>query len=154
MKQREIFVKSTEIHVSTTPVTLQTVVGSCVAVCLYDHEKKIGGMNHFLLPRNRPGHPDGPMGKFGNIAVPELLRRLESFGANRSNVVAKIAGGASILSISSHNHIPMENVKATKEALAELGIPIVGQDVGGSKGRKVVFDTGTGHVTINGEKLM
>ncbi len=153
MSQREIFVKSTEIRVSTTAVTLQTVVGSCVAVCLYDHDKKIGGMNHFLLPRSRPGHPDGPMGKFGNIAVPELLRRMESFGANRSNVVAKIAGGASILSISSHNHVPMENVKSAKEALVSLGIPIVGQDVGGSKGRKVIFNTGSGQVTI-GDKVM
>lgn len=152
---REVFVLSSQIVVSREPLVLTTVVGSCVAVCLYDHVHRVGGMNHFLLPHADSASRLGlPLGKYGDVAIPELLRRLETLGADRSTTVAKIAGGASILSISSHNHIPDENVRSARAALALLGLPVVSQDVGGTKGRKVVFTTDSGQVTVNGERRL
>ena len=148
---REIFLKSSEIYVSSSPVRLSTVVGSCVAVCVYDHVRHLGGMNHFLLPTGER-KVGSPLGKFGDVAVPELVRRLMDLGAERDDLVAKVAGGASILSVSSHTHIPEANVQAARKALTALGIPIVGQDVGGKVGRKVIFDTATGRVVINEER--
>lgn len=154
MKPEEHFVKSGEIRISTHSAVLETVVGSCVALCLFDPQEKVGGMNHFLLPYSKENHPEGPLGRFANLGIKELIRRLECSGACRKCLVAKLAGGASILSISTHNHIPQENVKAARQILSRLSIPIVSQDCGGSRGRKVVFDTGSGHVTINDEKLI
>ncbi len=154
MEKRAAYIKSSEICVVTEATMLRTVVGSCVAVCMFDREKKIAGMNHFLLPRLLAGADKSQKGKFGDLAIPELLRQMKRRGAEPENIVAKIAGGASVLSISSHNHVPLENVKSARTALNKLGICIVSQDVGGSKGRKVEFDTATGHVTINGSRLL
>lgn len=149
---REVFLKSSEIFASREPASVSTVVGSCVAVAVFDHARNCGGMNHFLLPEGNPVADGSALGKFGSVAVPELVRRLEVLGSSRGDLVAKVVGGASVLSVSSHNHIPKANVEAARRALAALGIPIVGLDVGGTAGRKVTFQTGNGQLVVNGSR--
>lgn len=142
---------------SSTGEFIQTVLGSCVAVCLYDHVKQIGGMNHFLLAKFKDASRFKAIeviGKYGNLAIPELVRRIENRDGNRCNIVAKIVGGASILAISSQNNVPESNVQGAREILTKLSIPVVAQDTGGKQGRKVLFNTKTGRITINEKKIL
>ncbi len=149
------FVKSCEIAVSDSGEVLFTVVGSCVCVCIHDPVSRMGGMAHFLLP-NRDAYPASAAreGKFGDLSIPALIRRLESLGASRNSMVAKIAGGARIVMVSDVLDVPRRNVETARRVLLEEGVPLVSQDTGGERGRKVVFDTATGIVTVNDGRIL
>jgi chemotaxis protein CheD len=140
--------------VSSTGELITTVLGSCIAVCLYDHKLQIGGMNHFLLASCKQRKPFGTIGKYGNLAIPDLLKKLEQKNGNLKNIVAKIIGGASILAVSNLNKVPNDNIVGARQILLELSIPIVGQDIGGRQGRKIIFNTKSGQVTINDSKII
>lgn len=119
-----------------------TVLGSCVAVCLYDETTGLGGINHYMLPFWNGNELASP--KYGNIAIESLLKKLEKLGARRINMVAKVFGGANQL-----NHtigVGQRNIKVAQEMLEELSIKIVAKSVGGEKGRKINFNTSTGEV--------
>ncbi|MCB0495886.1 MAG: chemotaxis protein CheD [Cyclobacteriaceae bacterium] len=119
-----------------------TVLGSCVAVCLFDETKRLGGINHYMLPFWNGNELASP--KYGNIAIENLVKKLEKLGASRSTMVAKVFGGANQL-----NHtvgVGQRNIKVAQEMLEELNIKIVAKSVGGEKGRKINFNTSTGEV--------
>jgi len=122
-----------------------TVLGSCVAVCLWDNVKQIGGINHFMLPLWNGQGLATP--KYGNIATEKLLQRMIELGCSKSNITAKIFGGGEIIDtqISSFN-IGERNIQIAKETLSELNIPIVGLSVGGKLGRKIIYYTESGKV--------
>ena len=128
-------------------------LGSCIGVCMYDPVRKIGGMAHVMLPESRSGRPgdDASPGKFANTAVPELLKRLEAIGAGKTALRAAIAGGAEVFSFGAKSPvlaIGSRNTEAVKVALEQAGIRIVAEDTGGSTGRTVGLDVGTGAVTV------
>jgi chemotaxis protein CheD len=102
-------------------------------------------MNHFLLPL---WNGDGlPTPKYGNIAIDRLLEKLLLRGANRATLIAKVFGGASMWAGSGGLlAVGERNVELAKAQLDELRIPIVGADLGGRVGRKVIFNTATGEV--------
>lgn len=119
-----------------------TVLGSCVAVCLYDETTGLGGINHYMLPFWNGNELASP--KYGNIAIESLVKKLEKLGVQRNNMVAKVFGGANQL-----NHtigVGQRNIKVAQEMLEELNIKIVAKSVGGEKGRKINFNTSTGEV--------
>lgn len=132
------------IYFSRTPSLVRTVVGSCVAVCMWDRQLRYGGMNHFLHPATHD--PDTATPRFGNVATAALLKIMEEAGCRRKDLVAQISGGASPDGTASS--IGEENVKAARDMLERKGIPVVSEDVGGSMGRKIVFDTGTGELVV------
>ena len=81
-----------ELYCDRTPQCLTTVLGSCVALCLWDSHLRFGGMNHFMLP-NRPSN--APLSfKFGDVAVPELIEAMLVLGSNPRHLQAKLFGGA------------------------------------------------------------
>jgi chemotaxis protein CheD len=126
-------------------VEVTTILGSCVAVCLWDEAKGLGGVNHFLLPAGLPASP-----RFGDAAVPLLIERLLELGAGRSRLRAKVFGGASVLDAFRGEAEPLgaRNVKAARERLSDAQIRVVGEDVGGMFGRKLVFDVQTGKAWV------
>ena len=144
-------VRMGEIVVSRgTDVLAAVGLGSCVAVALYDPDRRVGGLAHVLLPDPASGR-EAPPGRFAATAVPELLRRLEDEGAQRPAVRAKIAGGASMFAGLSPNGVAAmgrRNVDAVRLALERLAIPLLGEDIGGNWGRTVYFDVGTGRLTV------
>lgn len=119
-----------------------TVLGSCVAVCLYDETKKIGGINHYMLPFWNGKELASP--KYGNIAIESLVKKIEKIGCKRENLVAKVFGGASQLDHTMG--IGERNIKIAEELLADLKIKIVAKSLGGNQGRKLNFNTSTGEV--------
>ena len=123
---------------------IATLLGSCVAVCLFDPKLKLGGMNHFLLPsRASSVNDDTDIILSGDFAMEVLANGLFDKGANKSRLVAKAFGGGTIVS-SIRMAIGERNSQFALEWLAREGIPLVASDFSGPWSRKVVFVPQTG----------
>ena len=145
-----IRVGMTKMHIGTPPEVLITTVGSCVALCLYDRRKKIGGMAHVVLPDSeRFKKPSSPY-KYADTAVPSLRSALVSRGVSSKDLVAKIAGGANMFPKLNRSvlNIGSENVDAIQKKIRQLDIRLIAKDVGGTKGRKIQFELSTGNVVV------
>lgn len=125
-----------EHHVSAAPdAVITTVLGSCIAACLWDARAGIGGMNHFLLP-------DGPTGanaslRYGLHAMELLINALLRVGADRTALRAKLFGGAHL-----QPHLPdigSRNAAFAQEFLRREGIACIGGSIGGNRGRRLRF---------------
>lgn len=125
-------------------------LGSCVAVVLYDEEAGVGALAHVMLPNgDESDSSDLKPGKFADTAIRAMLRRMVEEGASYTDVEAKIAGGSDMFEFESFGDgVGRRNVAAAKEELEKLGVPLVAEDVGGSRGRTVIFDAETMDVTI------
>jgi chemotaxis protein CheD len=130
----------------TTPekTLLQTFVGSCIAVCLYDSSAKVAAMAHIMLPKNNTSDPNPkPEAKFADVAIKIMLDNLKASNAKISRLKAKMAGGANIFQNevkSNVFNIGGRNADAIKSLLDEQKIPIVAQDIGSTSGRWITFD--------------
>jgi chemotaxis protein CheD len=123
-----------------------TILGSCVAVCLVDRVRGVGGINHYLLPRG-PRGSESP--RFGDVALPQLLQQMLVRGARRESLEAKLFGGARVLAATSASRdLGAENVAAALEFLKKEDLPIVARNTGGDRGRKLVFQTSDGVVWV------
>jgi chemotaxis protein CheD len=157
-----------EVVVSKAPedVLVAYGLGSCVAICLYDPVTRTGGMLHALLPtapgtNGRIGHPD-KSAKFVDQGTPLLVESLLELGAKRTHLVAKLCGGAKVLSAPGFENevlnIGARNVLAAEAALRTQRLQIRAQDTGGDTGRTVRLHIADGTVTIRnlgqGEKVL
>lgn len=133
------------IFTSPEPALLSTVVGTCVAVCLYDRRRKCGGMNHFLYPA--AGRRARPTPRYGDAAVLGLIRMMLAQGSRVEDMEAQIFGGGQRC-LSDPGGVGRRNVKMARRILKKKGIPIVSEDVGGVKGRRVLFHTVTNEVLV------
>ncbi len=136
-----VYLHAGEVFASPEPASVVTVLGSCVAVCLFDPVSRVGGMNHFLLPHptTREQSP-----RFGSVAMPQLVREVLALGAARPNLQAKLFGGASTIAAFRGRNLGADNVELALRALVAEGIPLAERDVGGQRGRKIVFHTDVG----------
>lgn len=128
------------------PHLVNTILGSCVAVCLYDPTFKIGGINHFMLPLWNGQGLASP--KYGNIAIEKLISKLSNYGCSTSNMIAKVFGGGEVIqTITAKSfNIGERNIELALGMLNEYNIRIVSKSVGGKFGRKIQFNSGTGEV--------
>jgi len=142
------YVQPGQVAVSAEPRCLSTILGSCVAVCLWDREARTGGLNHYLLPVAPTGA--SPSLRFGDLAVPELIRQLGRLGSPPSRLVAWVFGGAHVIEGFPHraDHLGAQNVEIARDLLGRAGIPVVGGDVGGRRGRRVMFNTEDGRTLV------
>lgn len=143
-----------DVRVRADGAVLQTLLGSCVAICLCDVAASIGGMNHFGLPGEPRTAASPPATRFGGPALLALLDALAVAGARRATLRAKLFGGARLLTIGAHGDIGAENIAFARAALANLGIPIAAADVGGTQARRLLYrpDTGRALVTRLGDE--
>ena len=134
------------VYVNGSGGVIRTVVGSCVAVVLWDSKIRVGGMNHYIYAHTTKH--DKATTRFGNVALPALFRMMHrEFGCRASDIHAQIIGGASPLQFTSKTG-GIDNIKVARKYLHRAGIRIVSEDTGGYMGRKVLFDTATGQVAI------
>jgi chemotaxis protein CheD len=140
----KIYVQEGQFVVSEKPTELITILGSCVAVCLWDKKTKTGGMNHFLLPLS-----SGSQASVGLTSTKLLIQSMIKKVYGIRNLEAKIFGGANKFFSNSFLVVGPHNVNAAKTILKGAGIPIVLEDTGGEAGRKIFFDTTTGKVTVD-----
>ena len=141
---KRVYLAPGQLFASADRVQVTTILGSCVAVCLFDNEAQVGGVNHFLLPNGAPPSP-----RFGEYAVPQLVGRVLALGAKREHLRAKLFGGACVLeALRSSSALGARNVETAREWLAAEGIPVVAEDTGGDLGRKLIFEVQTGSAWI------
>lgn len=122
-------------------------LGSCVAFSLYDPVTKAGGMAHMVLPSSAEGRATGP--KFVDVAVPMLLVEMEKLGSPRGRLVAKLVGGAQMMTnITDSLNIGQRNADAARDALESRGIKLAAEDLGGHQGRTVRLCLDSGELTV------
>lgn len=138
-------VHSGEYHVADSPEELMvTILGSCVAACVFDPFSKVAGMNHFLVPGNIMLDPSPRYGIFlMEYMINEVLKR----GGIRSRLIVKIFGGASLMEGSSLE-IGQQNIKFAQEYFANEGMEIAASDVGGNYARRIHFNANNGKVML------
>ena len=125
-----------------------TVLGSCVSACLWDPLKRVGGMNHFMLPGNAQAGPAADAARMGVYAMELLINRMLKLGAERGRLVAKVFGGASVLEGMDALNIGSQNSAFVIEFLREEGIAVAAQDLYDVCPRKVYFFPHTGKVMV------
>lgn len=135
-----------ELHVSGQPCQIRTILGSCVAICLWDYRLCVGGMNHFLLPASRAGLPASQ--RFADVATSVLIEKLSLLGCRPPNLLAKIFGGSTMFQNRNHRAVSLgtQNVAAAIRLMKCAGIPVGVQETGGTQGRKIIFNTDDGVV--------
>ena len=133
--------------ITSVPALVTTVLGSCVSVCLWDGQAGIGGMNHYLLP----GTEEDEVGNMnrGITSIQLLVKSMLNRRATIENLEAKVFGGCnSLYKENNFFRVGERNAAIALEILKEFNIPVRAKHVGGSYGRKIIFDTGTGKVKM------
>ncbi|UQZ88509.1 hypothetical protein C4J81_04530 [Deltaproteobacteria bacterium Smac51] len=129
------------------PAMVSTVLGTCVAVCLHDRRLKIGGMNHFLYPKTK-AFGGRPTVEYANVAIPALIKLMQKQGSRIEDIEAQIFGGGEAAGMISSGNIGDKNIKMARKLLKKSGIKVVSEDVGGLKGRRLIFHTGTNEALV------
>ena len=126
---------------------ISTILGSCVALCLWDKRLRFGGMNHFLLP-NRPSNEPASL-RFGDVAIPALIARAVELGSHPRDLQAKLFGGACVLATSTAEYsVGRRNVELAMAELRAHRIPIVSSRLAGNEGIVIVQCTACGDVMV------
>jgi chemotaxis receptor (MCP) glutamine deamidase CheD len=136
-----------EVVASAAPLLLQTLLGSCVAVCLRDPVACAGGMNHILLPGSCES--DHLPSRRGVHAMELLINAIMKEGGDRRKLVAKVFGAGNVVASLQSPTIGEQNAAFIRRFLATEGIPIVAQRLGGLRPVQVTFRTDTGKATVH-----
>lgn len=138
-----VYVHPGQLYVASQSALVSTILGSCVAVCLWDPVARVGGMNHFLLPSGK-----GP--RYGSDALPRLVDEMIARGAFVARTIAKVFGGACVIDhfTGPRKAIGAQNTELAVQFLAAHSIPVRVDQTGGRRGRKLLFHTGTGQAYV------
>ena len=127
-------------------------LGSCIGICLYDKQLKIGGLSHIMLPESTMfNKTDINRMKFADTAIVDLVQDLAKLGVDRRRLTAKIAGGAQMFEVQQGSLVGTigdRNIASVKSTLQSLRIPILAEDTGLNYGRTVYFDLDTGIMKV------
>jgi chemotaxis protein CheD len=143
---QDILVGMGQITAAQAPQRMRAILGSCIGLALYHPGRKTGVMAHIVLP-DSAGRDETP-GKFADTAVPHMLGLLRQQGLPAFGLTAKFAGGANMFNGSGTMQIGAANAEAVVAALKAVGVRVAGQDVGGTRGRRVDFDCANGEMIV------
>jgi len=136
-----------EYYFSKTNKLIMTVLGSCVAACIWDKKRGIGGLNHFMLPGEANSGTD-KSARYGNYAMEILINHIIQHGGRREDLVAKVFGGGQIMHSFTSMDIGKSNATFIINYLKNESIPILSSDLGDNYPRKVCFFPQTGKVMV------
>lgn len=141
-----------EYYATKDDVIIATVLGSCIAVAIFDKRNRFGGLNHFMLPGtlNPEGFFTSNSGKYGMFAMELLINSMIKLGSRKQDLIAKVFGGGSVLHNTSgfSSHIPESNIDFAFSYLKTEGIPVESSDVGGVQARKIFFFPQTSRILL------
>jgi len=146
------FLHAGQVFISAEGQPISIILGSCVAVCVWDSVKAIGGATHFLLPNWDGRGVSSP--RYGDVAVSILLHKLLEAGADRGHLRAKVFGGGCLFeslrppSADSEPHLGSRNVEIALSMMAKARIPVVSKIVGVNRGQRIRFRPDTGDAVI------
>jgi chemotaxis protein CheD len=151
LKKTVVMLMAGEYYATQDGEVLYTVLGSCIATCIYDDERNMAGMNHFLLPGML--RPDEMLscrvGRYGMFAMELLIGELIKLGARRESLRAKVFGGGRVLQFRKDDgDVTGSNIRFAKKFLELEGIPTATADLGGNSGRKILFFSDTHRVLL------
>jgi chemotaxis protein CheD len=130
-----------EYFVHDEDILVMTTLGSCIAACLWDRDRRIGGMNHFMLP-------DGDSGRYGSFAMELLVNELLRRGASRASLEAKVFGGGSVIPGMNSLNVGERNTTFVMDYLRTERIPVVSKDVLDVYPRKVCMLPASGKAMV------
>ncbi|MCZ2290584.1 MAG: chemoreceptor glutamine deamidase CheD [Burkholderiales bacterium] len=134
-----------EFFVFDEDIAIMTTLGSCIAACLWDRERRVGGMNHFMLPE---GDSAADGGRYGSYAMELLINEMLRHGASRATMEAKVFGGGAVLSGMSKLNVGERNTAFVLDYLRAERIPVVSKDVMDIYPRKVCFLPASGKALV------
>ena len=126
-------------------------LGSCIAVVLHDPVAVMGGIAHVMLPSHTLARDQERPAKFADTGIPLLVEELVRLGAERGRIVARLIGGARMFDAAVMGgtvHMGARNVLACRAALEEAGVALGAEDVGGGRGRSILYDVEKGTVAV------
>lgn len=132
-----------KLFAAAQPFAITTIVGSGICVCLWDSVLGIGGANHIMLAEGPEDNDNAA--RYANVANPMLLKRMLGLGAEMNNLEARIFGGSMPkVTFGDKTHMGELNVQAATHFLEMNGIRLIEREIGGTRGRKIVFHTDDG----------
>ena len=134
-----------EYYVSNDNLMVMTVLGSCIAACIWDPKVNVGGMNHFMLP---DGDSNDVSGRYGSFAMELLINEMLKLGARRESMQAKVFGGGQVMHNFTAMNVGERNTQFVIDYLKTERIPIVSKDVLDIYPRKVVFFPTSGKALV------
>ncbi len=147
VERGRVFLQSGQLHTAGTPCSVITILGSCVAVGLTDPVAHVGGLCHYALPNRLDRERSW---RYGSVAIPDLIARVVHAGGSCDRLEAKVFGGACITvqpeSVS--GRLGSQNGELAYRLLWEAGIPVVADDLGGIRGRKLIYETDSGSAWV------
>lgn len=149
-QQEAVKILPGEFYATQSKRMIVTVLGSCVAVCLRDRRTGFGGMNHFLLPGDISSGGDflAESARYGNYAMEMLINQLIKFGASRTQLEAKVFGGANLMQNMTVTNVGQRNAEFTLDYLRMENIPLLAQDLLDVYPRKIYFFPESGKVLV------
>ncbi len=142
-----------EYYVTTTGEQISTVLGSCVSACVRDRRTGIGGMNHFMLPRDASrgnsswGSAVSAATRYGNVAMERLINDILKLGSRRDSLEVKLVGGGRVLDGIAMD-IGARNIEFVRKYVADEGFSVLGEDLGDIYPRKVHYAPATGRLRV------
>ncbi len=147
----KIYLQPGELVMSKKPAEISTVLGSCVSVVFYLPRLQMGGMCHAVLPRD-DNRDNGVMGKYVDQSIRYMYEYISALQVKRSDIVVKLFGGASMFGHEDENRrdlaVGAQNVREALDSLRNVGLVPNVSDIGGERGRKLIFYAHTGEVLL------
>lgn len=145
----KIFLKPGEIFISREPAVVSTILGSCIAITIFNERLKIGGICHALLPSCR-SFQDNDCCRYVDSSIDYMLKKLEAIGVQRHEMEIKLLGGADVLDVpgAKRSSVGQQNIRRALEVMSTEKLTLALSDVGGKTGRKIRFYTHTGTVLL------
>jgi len=134
-----------EYFVHNEDLLIMTTLGSCIAACLWDRDRRIGGLNHFMLPDNAGG---GDSGRYGSFAMELLINEMMKRGAHRSSLEAKVFGGGQVIGGMNSLNVGQRNTEFVLDYLKTERIPVMSKDVLDIYPRKVCYFPASGRAMV------
>lgn len=144
-----VFLKPGDIYVSDMPTMVSTILGSCIALTIFNKRLKIGGICHAMLPKS-PYAKEHSVFRYVDSSIFYMLNKFERLGIRRDEIELKLLGGADVIDRVNDDtaSIGQKNIEIALEIIRNENLQLTVSDVGGKMGRKVHFYTHTGKVLL------
>jgi chemotaxis protein CheD len=133
-------------YVTKHDEVISTILGSCISTCVRDPEIAIGGMNHFMLPKDPGNDSGGDALRYGCFAIERLINVLVKHGAERDRLEVKVFGGGRV--IAGMGDVGRSNIVFVRDYFATEGLEVVAEDVGGNYARRIRYYPATGRTLV------